>query len=204
MARSPVAPTKSNLLAVKAQLVVARDGYDLLEQKRTILILELMDRLGEVKQLERDIALRLQTCYPALRDMLFQIGRQRSESIGSGVALRTSLVERHLVLAGLPFSVLDPVTADPDQEFAFGHTAAVCDRTLLEFSELLTLLVRMASLRAVVVRLALETKKTQRRVNALDKIVIPEAEETRKLIENALEEQEREAFFVRKLLKKRR
>ena len=42
MAKSNIAPTKSNLLAVKAQLAVSQDGYELLEQKREILVMELM------------------------------------------------------------------------------------------------------------------------------------------------------------------
>ncbi len=37
MAKLNIAPTKSNLLAIKEQLAVAVDGYDLLEQKREIL-----------------------------------------------------------------------------------------------------------------------------------------------------------------------
>ena len=42
MAKLNIAPTKSNLLAIKEQLSVATDGYDLLEQKREILVMELM------------------------------------------------------------------------------------------------------------------------------------------------------------------
>ena len=37
MGKMNIAPTKSNLLAVKAQLAVSEDGYELLEQKREIL-----------------------------------------------------------------------------------------------------------------------------------------------------------------------
>ena len=61
----------------------------------------------------------------------------------------------------------------------------------------------MASIRTVVWRLADEVKKTQRRVNALDKLVIPQTEETKKYIENVLEEKERENIFVLKSLKKK-
>ena len=46
----------------------------------------------------------------------------------------------------------------------------------------------MASIRTIGWHLADEVKRTQRRVNALDKIVIPESEETKKYIENVLEE----------------
>ncbi len=46
MAKLNVAPTKSSYLVLKRQLAFAEEGYDLLEQKRQILIFELMSRLG--------------------------------------------------------------------------------------------------------------------------------------------------------------
>ena len=55
MAKLNIAPTKSNLLAIKEQLSVAVDGYDLLEQKREILVMELMHMVEKVNHLERDI-----------------------------------------------------------------------------------------------------------------------------------------------------
>ena len=61
----------------------------------------------------------------------------------------------------------------------------------------------MASIRTIAWRLALEVKKTQRRVNALDKMVIPQARDTVKYIESVLEERERDNVFVLKSLKNR-
>ena len=53
MGKLNVAPTKSNLLALKRQLAFAEEGYDLLEQKRQILIFELMSRLNRARDAER-------------------------------------------------------------------------------------------------------------------------------------------------------
>ena len=55
MAKLNVAPTKSNLLSMKEQLTVSKDGYDLLEQKREILVMELMHMVEKVKLLEHKI-----------------------------------------------------------------------------------------------------------------------------------------------------
>ena len=68
---------------------------------------------------------------------------------------------------------------------------------------MLRLLTEMASIRTIVWRLAKEVKKTQRRVNAIDKQVIPQTRETRTYIESILEERERESIFVLKALKSR-
>ena len=61
----------------------------------------------------------------------------------------------------------------------------------------------MASIRTIVWRLAEEVKRTQRRVNALDKMIIPQTKETKAYIESVLEERERENVFVLKALKKK-
>jgi len=58
MAREQVAPTKSNLIRVKERLATAEEGYDLLEQKREILVMELMQQVEQVKLLERDMDAR--------------------------------------------------------------------------------------------------------------------------------------------------
>ncbi|MCL2270519.1 MAG: V-type ATP synthase subunit D, partial [Treponema sp.] len=61
MARENIAPTKSNLLRVKERLLIAEEGYDLLEQKREILVMELMQKLEQVKMLERELNSRIAT-----------------------------------------------------------------------------------------------------------------------------------------------
>jgi V/A-type H+-transporting ATPase subunit D len=74
---------------------------------------------------------------------------------------------------------------------------------VLEFFELLKILTELAAVRTIAWRLAREVRKTQRRVNALEKMVIPTARDTKKYIEAALEEKDRDAFFSSKLLKRK-
>ena len=75
---------------------------------------------------------------------------------------------------------------------------------MVDFFKLLKLLTEMASIRTVAWRLANEIKKTQRRVNSLNKMVIPQTLETKTYIESVLEERERENTFVLKVLKNRK
>ena len=60
----------------------------------------------------------------------------------------------------------------------------------------------LAAIENSVYRLANEIKKTQRRANALSNIIIPQFEETIKMITEALEEKEREEFSRLKVIKK--
>ena len=52
-------------------------------------------------------------------------------------------------------------------------------------------------------RLAREVRRTIRKVNALEKIAIPELEETVTIIQERLEENERDMFVLMKMVKSR-
>jgi V/A-type H+-transporting ATPase subunit D len=199
-----VAPTKSNLRREKERLALALEGYDLLERKREILVMELMKRVDEVKVLEREIEKRCATAYPAMRRMLLAVGRERAQKLAHGMKHDFQAHERRLQVAGMSVPSLEAEVPPRELQYSFVNSFADCDETMVEFTELLTLIATMAGMRSVVWRLAKELKKTQRRVNALEKMVIPESRERKRFIEAALEEREREFLFTGKLLKARR
>ncbi len=203
MARLQIAPTKSNLLAVKEQLVIAKDGYELLEQKREILVMELMQMVEKVKLLEADIDKQIARAYPSLKRMFMAVGRDRTERVSKTVSYDFTISEKHLVLAGMTFSSISVELPKRRLAYSYLNSFADCDKVMIDFFELLRLLTDMASIRTIVWSLAREVKKTQRRVNALDKQVIPQTQETKVYIESVLEERDRENIFVLKVLKAR-
>lgn len=201
MAKLNIAPTKSNLLMVKEQLSVATDGYELLEQKREILVMELMRMVEKVKLLERDIEKQISKAYPALKNMLMAVGGDRVERLASGVSYDFKISEKNIVAAGMNFSSIEVELPKRELFYSVMDSFADSDKVMVEFFELLKLLTDLASIRTIVWRLANEVRKTQRRVNALDKMVIPQSKETQAYIESVLEERERENVFVLKALK---
>jgi vacuolar-type H+-ATPase subunit D/Vma8 len=82
-----------------------------------------------------------------------------------------------------------------------GDTNAALDEASAAFREVLLRLPQLAMLETTVWRLAGELRKTQRRVNALQHIFIPNYEETVAFIVSSLEEREREETFRLKWLK---
>ncbi|MCR4580281.1 MAG: V-type ATP synthase subunit D [Treponema sp.] len=203
MAVQNVAPTKSNLLAVKEQLAVSTNGYELLEEKREILVRELMHLVEKVKLLEKDIDKVIADAYPAFKRMLLQEGTEKIERISHVVHYDFGMTEKKVVIGGMSFSSMDVVMPEKELFYSLLGTYSNTDETINKFFELLSLLTQMASIRTIVWRLAAEVKKTQRRVNALDKLIIPQAKETKAYIESVLEERERENVFVLKALKKK-
>ncbi len=204
MAKLNIAPTKSNLLAVKEQLSIAGDGYELLEQKREILVMELMRMVEQVKLLEREIEKAVAQAYPALKSMLMTVGGDRVERIAHAVKYDYVMREKSVTIAGMSFDSIDVELPKQQLFYSFLGTAADSDKVMVSFFKLLGLLTEMASIRTIVWRLAGEVKKTQRRVNALDKMIIPQTRETKTYIESVLEERERENVFVLKSLKNRK
>ena len=67
----------------------------------------------------------------------------------------------------------------------------------------LELMGQRAELKVSIMRLSSEVKKTIRKVNALEKLVIPDKEETVRYLTSRIEEQERESFILLKAVKDR-
>jgi V/A-type H+-transporting ATPase subunit D len=203
MAREQIAPTKSNLLRVKERLAIAEEGHDLLEQKREILVMELMQKVEEVKILERDMDARIAMAYPCLKRMLVVVGRERAERLARNISYRFELTEKQVTAAGMRLPSLEIRLPDAELKYSPVNSFAECDETVLEFFELLKICTELAAVRTIAWRLAREVRKTQRRVNALEKMVIPTAGATKMYIEAALEERDRDSFFTSKLLKRK-
>ena len=201
MARLNIAPTKSNLLVMNEQLAISQDGYELLEQKREILVMELMRMVEQVKLLEQRINAQVEKAFPALRKMLLVTGVDTVERLSQAVQYDFQIHEKEMSAGGMSFSSVSVTLPKRELFYSFVDSFAETDAVMAEFFELLKLLTEMASIRTIAWRLATEVKKTQRRVNALEKMVIPQTKETKEYIETVLEERERESIFVLKALK---
>lgn len=130
-------------------------------------------------------------------------GSDQVRRIAHNVHYDFEMREKQVVIGGMSFSTIDVKLPKRRLFYTMIGTYANTDDVINKFFRLISLLTQMASIRTIVWRLAEEVKKTQRRVNSLDKMVIPQTRETMKYIENSLEEKERENVFVLKALKRR-
>jgi V/A-type H+-transporting ATPase subunit D len=201
VAKLNIPPTKSNLIQMKEQLSVAAEGFELLEQKRDILVMELMRMVERVKLLEADLDKAMTKAYASLKKTLLAVGRETAREVSAGIRYDFSLVEKTVRIAGLPLPTLELKPPPVSLQYSFMDTFAYTDETMRDFLSYLKEVAQLASIRTMVWRLALEVRKTQRRVNALEKIVIPDSTETAAYIAGILEEREREIFFIQKILK---
>lgn len=201
MARLNIPPTKSNLLLLRRQLAFATEGYELLEQKRQILIFELMSRRDRAHAVEMKLRAALVRAHLALREATLDVGSLALDQLAvtTPAGLQVMLAEQHLM--GLKLSRVSAQPESAGTAFGVGGTTDSADQAFQRFRELVPVLVEFAELQDAVRRLARELRKTQRRCNALSKILIPNYRETISYLAAALEEREREAFVISRLLR---
>ncbi|MCX5805790.1 MAG: V-type ATP synthase subunit D [Proteobacteria bacterium] len=203
MGKLNIAPTKSNLLVLKKQLAFAEEGYDLLEQKRQILIFELMSRLSRARDAEQAVDKALSRAFEALRDAQLDKGSEALDRAALAVKMdhQVDISDQHLMGMKIPHVMVrtEPVSV----QFGISGTSVNADIAMSRFVEVLPLLAELAELKNTVMRLARELRKTQRRCNALSKIFMPDYRETINYIMGSLEERERESFVILKMIRDR-
>jgi V/A-type H+-transporting ATPase subunit D len=203
MARLNIAPTKSNLLQLKRQLAFAEEGYDLLEQKRQILVLELMSRLKRADTVESGVAEALRDAFAALREALLDIGSAAVDRAALGVPRGHALKLSHQHLMGLRLPRVEVRIEPAVLPFGVGGTSASTELARARFAGLLAAVVELAELQNAILQLARELRQTQRRCNALSKRFLPDYRETIAALVAALEERERESFVILRMIRDR-
>ena len=203
MARYETAPTKTNLMKVKRDLGFAREGWELLDQKRKILIVELMGLIDRAVEAQEEVEAKLSEAFEALDQSILRMGRREVNMIALGMNIESDISFSEKRVMGVSLPRVKVRFDDRSPYFAAAESSIWIDESIKKFREVLRLLGTLAEARISLMRLSREVGKTIRWVNALEKIFIPDYGETLKYIEMALEESEREAFFVLKLVKDR-
>ncbi len=197
MARLNVAPTKSVFLNLKRDLEMASEGHTLLEQKREILVMELMHLLNSVQEVQREIASRRDAAYATLRRAIANNGYIHLHNIATGIHYDHKIdVSTHLT-AGFRTPQLVTHVEQFHSQYGFIGTDALVDQTMQEFLKLLETITKLAELETTVMVLARELKKT------LEHIFIPDYKATLHYISESLESKELDSFFTNKMIKKR-
>ena len=201
MAKLNIPPTKSNLNKVKQSFAIATEGFELLDQKREILVIELMSYLERIKRVEKDLDKLITDAYSTFKRSIQIFGHKEIEDKSRFIKYEFSMRKKTNKLMGMTLSSIHVDPPKLKMQYSFLNTNAIMDEASKNYLKLIAVLGEMAEIRTIVWRLSRELKKTQRRVNALEKSVIPETEETIKFIQSTLEERERDELFIIKMVK---
>ncbi|GAB1455590.1 hypothetical protein MASR2M48_08970 [Spirochaetota bacterium] len=131
------------------------------------------------------------------------MGKLKVGALAGAIDVATSITLRQRRVMGVALPVVETSFVDNGPYYSPMDTSASIDGAVAAFRDALGLLGRSAELRVSIVRLAREVRKTIRKVNALEKIAIPELDDSLHYIQNRIEESERDMFVLMKMVKDR-
>ena len=198
-----IAPTRSNLMRVKDELSFARLGYELLDQKRTILVSELLTLVDQAVDYQNRVESSLKDAQKALQDAIMHMGRLRLGNLAGAVGITSDIELGRRKVMGVELPIVNTAFTGEGPFFSPEGTSMLSEVAIDKYQEALRLMGQMAQLKVSIMRLSKEVKKTIRKVNALEKLVIPDKEETVRYLVGRIEESERESFILLKSVKDR-
>ncbi|BGP40489.1 H(+)-transporting V1 sector ATPase subunit D [Rhodotorula kratochvilovae] len=204
-ARENVFPTRMNLTVTKTRLKGAQTGHSLLKKKSDALNKRFRTILGKIDDAKRKMGRVMQLAAFSLAEVTYATGDisyMIQESV-TEATFRVRAKQENVSGTILPaFEAVRTGNGDGAQggAAAFGLTGLgrggqQITRCRETFAKAVETLVELASLQTAFVILDEVIKMTNRRVNALEHVVIPRLENTISYINSELDEMDREEFF---------
>jgi V/A-type H+-transporting ATPase subunit D len=199
-----LAPTRGNLVKLEKSVKQAESGHDLLEQKRQVLMMELVKHIDSAKKIQRDVSDVFAKAYRALERANLSLGIDTVEDIAHSVPLTSEIIVRLHSVMGVEIPDIDELDETVKPSYSFYGSTSAMDDAYQSFRQVLMILAKLAEVETSVYRLAVQIRKTHRRVNALEKVVIPSGRAEAVFINSVLEEGDREDFVRMKIAKESR
>lgn len=191
-----VKPTKGFLMDMKRRIGFIKRGTEFLKLKRDQLAKDLTSSLEVLKGRRRLLMDNLQEAYTALTAAYLSLGPQEVQS-------QVKSVKQILELEVLPMAVMGvrypfvKIGERPEITAELDITLSVASDKVYE---ILDDIIRLAEFETRVERIADELGKTNRKVNALENIIIPEYQQIIKFIEDKLDAESLEELVRMKLI----
>ena len=194
-------PTKGNLMLAKNSLALARQGYDLMDKKRNVLLKELMALIDEAKKIQEQIDSTFTKAYACLQRANIEHGISKVQQLAFTVPIEESIRIQTRSIMGTEIPHVKYDEKENNLTYSFSTTSESIDIAREAFREVKDLTIKLSMVENSAYRLASNIKKTQKRANALKNITIPMYTNLVHNINNALEEKEREEFTRLKVIK---
>lgn len=200
---SDILPTKSNLIKLKKTIILAKQGQELLEKKKYILMKEVEKYISKRVQIEDEFKEQYEKAFYMLQNANVDIGINKVSSIAHKIGVDETLDIKYKTVMGVEISIVDYKQREkPELTFGLLGTTINLDEAIIEFQKLKKILIDLAEIEVTVKRLNDSIVKVQKRSNSLKDIVIPNYEKQEKRIQETLDERDREEFTRMKMIKK--
>ncbi len=193
--------TRMELLALRRRIALAKRGHELLEEKRDALIAKFFELIKKRKELREKLSSELKEIYMKFKEAKATLGGDIYSAIAAVPEISDLKIDRRIVM-GVRTEEIRGYSWEP--KYSLYATSGAFDEMLKKMRENLRDLIQLIEIDNSLMALVEEIKRTRRRVNALEYIIIPKLEAQAKWISLMLEEREREDFFRKKMIKKKR
>ncbi len=204
MERLALSVNKSNLLRLKEELSFAREGRELLDEKKEALMARISGLATKAERVRSKMNQILAGAYAQLREAIIRHGGLACERAALATRAGEDIDVREKTFMGVALPILRLTTPKFLPTYGFQETGASLDAVAKTILDGLEIMVELAEIEVGLARLIYEIKKTIKRLNALENIYIPRFEATVKHLEDNLEEKEREFLFQLKRQKSRK
>lgn len=195
-------PTKIELIRIKRSLKVAKMVHKILDDKREVLLKRIDEMIEEANKAREDIWAPLETIYSAVFDAYLSLGTGTLESIAmlTPPGMEVDVNVRRIVDVKVP--TLQVSTKNLESlSYGFADTNASVDKAAKLIKNVLPGICKAAEFENAIFSLAKELERTQRLINALEYVIMPQYENSIRFITATLEEREREEFVRLKKVK---
>ncbi len=189
-----VNPNRMELLRLRKRLAIARRGHKLLQDKLEGLIQRFMEEVQNYRTL-RELTEKEFLEFLSIGGMVYiRLSGPLWESllqVNDGKTTVFSKLEKKMNIPVKEISVRNLYVPF----YSYLETPSAMDELIEKWSKIVENIIALANKERYLISLAEEIERTKRRVNALEYKLIPQIEETIKLITVKLEELERSNFF---------
>ncbi len=190
-----------NLALFEQKKIGAKKGYDLLKKKSDALKKAFREIMTKILETKKRMGKDYSESLLALAEANFAAGdfsKSVFDSVGNRTDVRLNVTSDNVAGVHLPqFTLKGDEAGDSDDRAMLGLTGGgqAIQKCRVRFQKFLKNLVEIATLQTKFITLDEVIKVTNRRVNALEFVVIPRIEFTISYIEKELDEESREDFF---------
>jgi V/A-type H+-transporting ATPase subunit D len=202
---STVSATRMELLARKAQIALAKQGRELLEQKRTALLKEFMHTADTALIHSDALQIAAADAHQTLARAEATAGAEmiQSAALASRAELSLDVTTASVMGVKVPHIEQKRVARSMmGRGYCIVGTSIAVDETAESFEKEISAIIQLAETELRLTRLGMEIQRTSRRLNALEHLLIPRLEVERDFIQIALDERERSDHFRFKLMKR--
>ena len=197
MASTQVNPTRMELARLKKKRLMAVRGHKLLKDKRDELMKRFIAMVEENKVLREKVETGLRK---ANQRFLLAKSEMSDEAINVALlapkqSVSIEVSSKNIMSVNVPQFDYKTRTADSNDIYSYGltFTSSSLDEAVKSLSAVFEDMLKLAEVEKACQLLADEIEKTRRRVNALEYVVIPQAESGIRYISMKLDENERSA-----------